>query len=169
MGIGTPGTVRRAISAIVLLLIAPIAQGVYAIERTKEASWHAVDVWRQPQGLPQNQVLSLLQARDGYIWIGTSAGVSRFDGVRFTTFDDRDKNQLRENEVWALAEGDDASLWIGTDGGLSQLKNGCFTNYTVKDGLAYNVVRGSTPSPLRGPCPVRRCRPSSVTENRLCG
>ena len=67
--------------------------------RAGTVSWPSAQVWRQPQGLPQNSVLTMLQTRDGYLWLGTKGGVSRFDGVRFTTFDDRDKTQLRESEV----------------------------------------------------------------------
>jgi ligand-binding sensor domain-containing protein len=53
--------------------------------------------------------------------------------VRFTTFDDRNKRQLRENEVWALAEGDDSSLWIGTyGGGVSRFEHGRFTSTLPK-------------------------------------
>ena len=105
-------------------------------DRASTVLWPSVQVWRQPQGLPQNSVLSVLQTRDGYLWLGTKGGLSRFDGVRFTTFDDRDKTQLRESEVWALAEGRDGSLWIGTyGGGLSRLKDGKFTVYTTADGL----------------------------------
>jgi PAS domain S-box-containing protein len=127
--------------AIALLLIPLLTVAPDAANRRKEASWHAVQIWGQSEGLPQNSVLALLQTRDGYLWIGTKAGVSRFDGVRFTTYDDRNRANLKENEVWALAEGDDASLWIGTyGGGLSRLKDGRFTVYTTADGLVSNFV-----------------------------
>jgi ligand-binding sensor domain-containing protein len=83
----------------------------------------------------------MLQTRDGYIWLGTRAGISRFDGVRFVTFDDRDRSQLREDEVWTLAEGTDGSLWAGTHGGgLSRYKDGRFTLYSTNDGLVSNFV-----------------------------
>jgi ligand-binding sensor domain-containing protein/signal transduction histidine kinase len=104
-------------------------------------AWHTVGVWRQPQGLPQNSVRTILQTRDGFLWLGTSGGLSRFDGVRFTTFDDREKSQLRENEIWALLEARDGSLWIGTyGGGISRLKDGRFTVYTAADGLVNDFV-----------------------------
>ena len=84
---------------------------------------------------------AILQTRDGYLWLGTKGGLSRFDGVRFTTFDDRINTQLRESEVRVLAEGVDGSLWIGTyGGGVSQLKDGKFTVYTTADGLINNYV-----------------------------
>ncbi len=124
-----------------LCVIPFLAEGARAREGAKQPSVHAVEIWRQPQGLPQNSVLSLLQTRDSYLWIGTKGGLSRFDGVRFTTFDDSNKQQLKENEIWALAEGSDDSLWIGTyGGGLSRLKDGKFTIYTTADGLVSDVV-----------------------------
>ena len=126
--------------AILLSLIPCVGAGVGARERS-ESIWGAAEYWRQPQGLAQNTVLSILQTRDGYLWVGTKGGLSRFDGVRFTTFDDRDKSRLRENEVWALAEGHDGSVWIGTyGGGLSRFKDGRFTVYTTADGLVNDFV-----------------------------
>jgi len=127
--------------AAVLFLALLLSKTAFLQEKSKEPAWHSLDAWRQPQGLPQNSVLAILQTRDGYIWVGTKGGVSRFDGARFTTFDDRNKQQLRENEVWALAEGGDSSLWIGTyGGGVSRLKDGKFTVYTTKDGLVNDFV-----------------------------
>ena len=128
-------------AAIVLVLVPCVGGSVSALGQEIELARHGAAVWRQPQGLPQNTVLAILQTRDGYLWVGTKGGLSRFDGVRFTTFDDRDKSQLRENEVWALAEGDDGSVWIGTyGGGLSRFKDGRFTLYTTADGLVNDYV-----------------------------
>jgi signal transduction histidine kinase/ligand-binding sensor domain-containing protein/ActR/RegA family two-component response regulator len=136
----TSQDVRRVMSVLAALgLIMAAGDRAGAQNVLKEKSWPALQVWRQPQGLPQNSVFSLLQTRDGYLWIGTRGGVSRFDGVRFTTFDDRNRNQLRENEVWSLAEGDDGSVWIATyGGGVSRFKDGEFTVYTTAEGLVNN-------------------------------
>jgi ligand-binding sensor domain-containing protein len=106
-----------------------------------ESRWYEKDAWRQPQGLPQDSVLAILQSRDGYMWFGTRAGLARFDGVRFTVFDDRARDQLRDNEVWALLEADD-SLWLGTyGGGLTRLRQGRFSFLTTTDGLVNDFVR----------------------------
>jgi signal transduction histidine kinase/ligand-binding sensor domain-containing protein/CheY-like chemotaxis protein len=110
--------------------------GISSAQEPRKLSWRASTAWRQPQGLPQNTVFSLLQARDGYMWVGTRGGLSRFDGVRFTTFDDQNTTQLRENEVWALAEGGDGSVWAATyGGGVSVYKSGTLTTYTTANGL----------------------------------
>jgi PAS domain S-box-containing protein len=108
----------------------------------REPEWHVLDVRRQPQGLPQNTVDAILQTSDGYLWVGTSGGLARFDGAHFSTFDNRNRNQLKENEIWTLAEGADSSLWIGTyGGGVTRLKKGQFTTYTTREGLVNDVVR----------------------------
>src|SRR5258705_3424996 len=133
------GSAVRA--ALVLSLLLFFGGSVSALDQEIELSRYGAAVWRQPQGLPQNSVLSLLQTRDGYLWVGTMGGLSRFDGVRFTTFDDRDKRQLREAEIWALVEADYASLWIGIfGGGLSRFKDGRFTVYSTREGLINDFV-----------------------------
>jgi ligand-binding sensor domain-containing protein len=104
--------------------------------------WHLTNAWSQSEGLPQDRVYSILQTRDGYIWIGTRAGAARFDGVRFTTFDQHPTSPIRDDEAWALAEDDDGGLWVGTyGGGLALLKNGKSRMYTTRDGLVDNFVR----------------------------
>jgi ligand-binding sensor domain-containing protein len=107
----------------------------------KAAELRPVEVWRQPQGLPQNTVLAIRQMKDGYLWVGTKGGVTRFDGLRFTSWDDRRKEHLRENEVWAIAEGKGGSVWIATyGGGVSRFDGSGFRAYTTGDGLVNDYV-----------------------------
>ena len=44
--------------------------------------------------------------------------------------------------VTELCKDKEGAIWIATDQGLSRFKDDRFTNYTVKDGLASNTVRG---------------------------
>ena len=112
------------------------------------ARQHIADLWHQGSGLPQNYVYAILQTRDGYLWVGTRGGLARFDGVRFTTFDDRTPGQLRDSEVWALAEGPDSALWIGTyGGGLTRLKDGRFQTFGTAEGLPSEIVTSLTVGP----------------------
>jgi ligand-binding sensor domain-containing protein len=134
-----------AVALVAVLTCAARSETSVAGASDADPRWRIASVWRQPQGLTQDSVLSLLQSRDGYLWVGTRGGLARFDGVQFTTFDDRNRSQLGENEVWALEEGEDGSLWIGTfGGGVSRLKDGQFTIYTTRDGLSNDVVRALT-------------------------
>jgi len=125
----------------IVTILALLLSSLSVEAQEKQVPWRVVDAWKQTQGLPQNSVYRILQTRDGYIWIGTKGGLARFDGVRFTVFDDRNRNQLRDNEIYALEEGDDGSLWIGTfGGGVSRLKDGRFTVFTTRDGLISDFV-----------------------------
>src|ERR1035441_3159727 len=40
-------------------------------------------IWRNVDGLPSDSVTALIQTRDGFLWVGTSAGLVRFDGLKF--------------------------------------------------------------------------------------
>lgn len=90
--------------------------------------------WQTEDGLPQNSVNALAQTRDGFLWLGTGGGLSRFDGYRFRNFGLRDG--LRSLRISALAEGGDGRLWIGTTGGgVSCWEHGQFTSYETAEGF----------------------------------
>jgi signal transduction histidine kinase/ligand-binding sensor domain-containing protein len=76
-----------------------------------------VRTWQVESGLPQNKVTSVVQARDGYLWLGTYKGLARFDGVHFTVFDDNNTPELRSSRVTRLFEAQDGALWIGDESG----------------------------------------------------
>ena len=58
--------------------------------------------WQVEQGLPQNKVTAVVQARDGYLWAGTYNGLARFDGVRFTVYDDNNTPELHSRRITSL-------------------------------------------------------------------
>jgi signal transduction histidine kinase/ligand-binding sensor domain-containing protein len=93
----------------------------------------------QADGLAQNSVYAVHQARDGAVWAGTlSGGASRFkDGV-FTTY--TTANGLASNTVASILESADGTIWFGTPNGVSALSNGGWRRYAVADGLPSNDV-----------------------------
>jgi ligand-binding sensor domain-containing protein/signal transduction histidine kinase len=74
------------------------------------------------EGLPQESVLTILQDRTGFMWFGTQAGLSRFDGYRNRVFrnDPGDAASLPDNYVQVSYEDDEGRLWFGTRGGLAR-------------------------------------------------
>jgi hypothetical protein len=40
-------------------------------------------IWRIQDGLPEDTVQAIQQSQDGYLWIGTTGGLLRFDGSHF--------------------------------------------------------------------------------------
>ncbi len=100
-----------------------------------------IQTWQTSQGLPQNSVTSIAQSSDGFLWIGTEEGLSRFDGLRFANFDKRSSG-LSNNAVLSLLFDHRKDLWIGTNGGgLVRLQNNRFSRYTTDNGLPNNSVR----------------------------
>ncbi len=85
-------------------------------------------------GLSQNAGLSLLQDRQGYLWIGTQDGLNRYDGYNLTQFrhDPENPASLGHNGILALYQDKDGFLWVGTwGGGLNRYdpNTGQFTRY----------------------------------------
>jgi hypothetical protein len=60
--------------------------------------------WGTGQGLlPDDSVLALTQTHDGYLWLGTLNGMVRFDGVRFTVFDESNTTNLPSIKIGACS------------------------------------------------------------------
>jgi len=77
--------------------------------------------------LPSNEARPILQARNGYIWIGTALGFARFDGYRFETFADKVPPHMRSGEAMSLAEDRQGAIWIGFQGkGILKYAGGRF-------------------------------------------
>lgn len=98
-------------------------------------------IWTSDQGLPQNSAYSLCQTPDGYLWIGTTEGLVRYDGVRFVVFDMGNTPVFRHNWVTALTLDANGVLWVGTRGGLARYEKGVFTGFTTAEGLQSDHVR----------------------------
>lgn len=71
------------------------------------------------RGLPPASVTALLQDHHGFVWIGSQAGLSRFDGYEFVTFQHRagDESSLQDNWISSLYQDEAGILWVGTNSG----------------------------------------------------
>ena len=118
------------------------ASSARALDPSKTLAQYVAHQWKQSDdGLPQNQVASILQSRDGYLWMASQEGLIRFDGERFTVTATRDVPAIGTNDIDALAEDANGALWLGTRGaGVVRYVNGAFTVFGLKEGLAHAVV-----------------------------
>jgi ligand-binding sensor domain-containing protein len=102
---------------------------VWALFPATILAQYQFDVWNTDNGLPQNSVLSILQTRDGYLWLTTSDGLVRYDGVRFAIFNKANTKGIKSNRFTTLFESRDGALWAGTEeAGIIRYKDGTFTN-----------------------------------------
>src|SRR5258708_7132573 len=75
---------RRAFCLLLVgLFFAPLA---YALDSSLQVSQYGHSSWRIIDGVLPGIPYYLAQTSDGYLWIGTTAGLARFDGVRFVRF-----------------------------------------------------------------------------------
>lgn len=117
--------------------------------QTKRLSQYNLDIWTTEKGLPNNIVLAVFHASDGFLWIGTNLGITRFDGVTFTTYNSANVPAITVNRITAIYEDRSGALWFASNGGgVIRLKNNVFTAYTTKDGLADNMITSLCEAPL---------------------
>ncbi|MGD1089640.1 MAG: two-component regulator propeller domain-containing protein, partial [Verrucomicrobiota bacterium] len=82
------------------LLLCVLIPGVCAMAETNQSdSPFLVDSWSTGEGLPQSSVISVIQTRDGYLWLGTLNGLVRFDGIHFTVFDENNTPGLDSDRI----------------------------------------------------------------------
>ncbi len=95
-----------------------------------------LDGWRPEQGLPDKAVTAILQDQSGYLWIGTTNGLARFDGIHFTTFNSLNTPELPDNHILGLYENRTGALWVETERGLTCFDHGHLSVFGEKDGLS---------------------------------
>ncbi len=91
-----------------------------------------VDAWTSKEGLPGNEVISVIQTWDGYLWLGTLNGLVRFDGNHFSVFDEENTPGLNSDRIIFLFEDSHTNLWIGTDtAGVGLVQDGKIKNFEI--------------------------------------
>ena len=110
----TTGGPRRA-----LLLLALLGLLLPGPARGQEG----IRAWTSHDGLEQQSVEALAQTPDGYLWLGTSAGLVRFDGNEFIPFLSRNHPGLPSDRIHSL-EVDGDRLWIATHRGVAWMEDG---------------------------------------------
>ncbi len=118
------------------MVVCSVPSHLYSLDPQKSIAQYGRSAWLRENGLPANAVNVLLQTHDGYILLGTSAGLFRFDGVNFTKVSlDADNDKTHET-ISSLLESRDSSVWIGTGySGLRRIKNGKIFRYGLKEGF----------------------------------
>lgn len=101
----------------------------------------AIRVWHGADCLPADSVTAIIQTRDGFLWAGTTAGLVRFDGVKFTEVALAAAPANASVRITALCEDSAGHLWIGSQqDGLFRLAGGKVKQFTTADGLLADNV-----------------------------
>ena len=110
---------RATVGLSIVLTMAP--DPARAVDPKQPATSYIRTTFTVEDGLSSNVVNAILQTRNGFLWIGTDAGLNRFDGRHFTPIYFRGPKSTPQGIVSTLAEGPDGDLWIGTSAGLFRI------------------------------------------------
>ena len=113
---------RPELSVIALLFLLAPSTSTFALDPDRDLSQYTCLNWSRQNGLPGNGVNAIAQTTDGYLWLGTSSGLVRFDGVEFEQL----SSKLKTPTVTALAASKQGGLWLG-------LRDGAFAYCDGRD------------------------------------
>ena len=104
--------------------------------QTKEQHWFDPADW----GLSLSRITVIEEGRDGQLWLGTDAGLVRFDPAKGITQHYTVNDGLPNNFICGLLTEGDTCLWLSTNHGLSRchISTGTFINFFEEDGLSSN-------------------------------
>ena len=99
--------------------------------------------WQSDEGLPDNTVVGIEQAADGFLWVATRSGLARFDGVRFREFSAVSTAGSPTARLDATLLDRSNRLWVAKDRGVIVcLERGrAVTVLTPENGLPERPVR----------------------------
>ncbi len=126
-----------------LALLLALAIPAFALDPSKSLTQYAHRIWGQEEGLFQPTIYSIVQTRDGFLWLGTQDSLIRFDGAHFREVEDGSGQPVfYRSLVRTLLEDDRLNLWAGSiGGGVVRISPGtAVKRFTTKEGLPSDSV-----------------------------
>lgn len=120
-----------------------MAPPVHAIDPQIRLTQYGHTAWRVRDGYFSGTPNAISQTNEGYIWIGTGAGLVRFDGSRFQELAASQGNKLDSTYILSLAAGNDGSLYVGTATGMNRVLGGKVQTFVHGRGRINQIIRDS--------------------------
>ncbi len=118
-----------------------ILYGQYRLDPNKSLEQYNYNHWDSKEGLPDNAVIHIIQSKDGYIWMASYGGITRFNGIDFLTYSAYNTPSIINNSFTYIYEDDDGVIWTATSGnGAVAVDKGQLKIYTTDDGLPSNFT-----------------------------
>lgn len=136
----------KRIIRLQFFLLLYFGTSLWAIDPGRHITQYAHTAWKTGDGVYVGSPTTITQAADGYLWIGTTLGLVRFDGVRFVQWKPPAGQQLPDPRVFSLLGTSDGSLWIGTGYSLSRWKDQQLTNFPGLSGRIEALLEGDAGS-----------------------
>ena len=102
---------------------------------------YAVATWLTDEGLPHNVVNRIRQDASGYLWLGTAAGLSRFDGFEFESFPPPAEFTKGGYSIRDLAVVDgNTLLFLPPLGGVVEYRDGVFRQHPISEHIQGKIA-----------------------------
>jgi signal transduction histidine kinase/ligand-binding sensor domain-containing protein len=88
-----------------------------ALDPEQKITQYSLTQWGHRDGLPSTAIYAVAQTPDGFLWLGTSDGLVRFDGLRFVPVPLSNAGDIAFGRVQALRVDRTGAMWIGTESG----------------------------------------------------
>ena len=109
-----------------------------AVDPTGKGDGFSTVLYDNTNGLPTSQANAIIQTPDGFIWIGSYSGLTRYDGRSFERVD----STTGISSVVSLYVDSRERLWVGTnDNGVAVMEKGGYEIFNHKSGLISSYVR----------------------------
>ncbi|MCK4662637.1 MAG: SpoIIE family protein phosphatase [Bacteroidales bacterium] len=118
--------VKAILLHIILIFCITGRSQIINLDPNKEITQYTLKSWTIDDGLSSNALRNIIQTKDGYIWLASYDGVTRFNGVDFITFNTHNTNALFSDAIKVFYEDKKEILWIGSQKGITLYKNNSF-------------------------------------------
>ena len=132
---------RLAAAAVGLAASLGVVSEARALNPARAIHQYVSHSWNVDSGLPQNSVKGIAQTPDGYLWLGTEEGLVRFDGIRFTIFNEGSASEISGNDMDAMCTDGAGTLWVAArEGGLIRYADGKLRTFHEAEGIASDIL-----------------------------
>jgi ligand-binding sensor domain-containing protein len=123
-----------------LVLAVMVSGPLFAVNPEFSISQYLHTSWAQEEGSALPPIHSLAQTADGYLWLGTSTGLIRFDGMRFVEWSAASGQGLPSRDIRCLRPASGGGLWVGTANGVCRVAHGQVLRYPAADKLPCGTI-----------------------------
>ena len=137
MGVKRVGRLRQL--ALIGIGVMFGSAGALALSPALSIRQYLHSSWTEIEGKPFPAIYNLTQAADGYLWVGSGAGLLRFDGIRFSP--GLPGGLKADFSIsYGLAPSARGGFWIAAESGIIRVQAGGLKTYQV--GAANRQIRG---------------------------
>lgn len=131
----TAGATAAIACVLALMLTAALSPALAQTPTPSDAPQRLADFIHSAWSLKEEAptfIVQIAQTPDGDLWLATSQGAYRFDGVKFVQFQTNGVGSLATESINTIFVASSKDVWIGYHGGgISRIHNGQITTFTA--------------------------------------